>query len=57
MTAPFWLWVPEFARIGEEIRAGTYVHGWEYFDADTGDGCGGDNFTWTAAVALYWLSS
>jgi glycogen debranching enzyme len=30
---------------------------WEYFDADTGDGCGGDNFTWTAAVALYWLAS
>lgn len=28
---------------------------WEYFDADTGEGCGGDNFTWTAAVALYWL--
>lgn len=30
---------------------------WEYFDADTGDGCGGDNFTWTAAVALYWLAN
>ena len=30
---------------------------WEYFDADTRDGCGGDNFTWTAAVALYWLAS
>ncbi len=30
---------------------------WEYFDADTGDGCGGDNFSWTAAIALFWLSS
>ena len=30
---------------------------WEYFDADTGAGCGGDNFSWTAAVALYWLAS
>lgn len=29
---------------------------WEYFDADTSAGCGGDDFTWTAAVALYWLT-
>jgi len=29
---------------------------WEYFDADTGGGCGGDNFSWTAATALFWLS-
>ncbi len=28
---------------------------WEYFDADTGAGCGGDDFSWTAATALYWL--
>jgi len=30
---------------------------WEYFDADTGAGCGGDNFSWTAAIALYWLAN
>lgn len=30
---------------------------WEYFDADTTAGCGGDNFTWTASVALYWLAN
>lgn len=29
---------------------------WEYFDAKTGVGCGGDNFSWTAAIALCWLS-
>lgn len=29
---------------------------YEYFDAMSGAGCGGDQFSWTAAVALYWLS-
>ena len=28
----------------------------EYFDADTAEGCGGDDFSWTAAMAIYWLS-
>jgi len=28
---------------------------WEYFDADTGAGCGGDDFSWTAAIAMHWL--
>jgi len=28
---------------------------YEYFDAMSGAGCGGDRFSWTAAVALYWL--
>lgn len=28
---------------------------WEYFDAGTGTGCGGDHFSWTAAMALHWL--
>lgn len=28
---------------------------WEYFDAESGAGCGGDNFSWTAATALFWL--
>jgi hypothetical protein len=27
----------------------------EYFNAETGEGCGGDNFSWTAAIALHWL--
>jgi basic membrane protein A len=36
LTAPYWIWGPEYARIGEEIRAGTYTPGWEYFDADSG---------------------
>jgi basic membrane protein A len=35
LTAPYWLWGPEYARIGEEVRAGTYAPGWEYFDADS----------------------
>ena len=28
---------------------------WEYFDAERGTGCGGDDFSWTAAIALHWL--
>jgi len=28
---------------------------WEYFDPETGEGCGGSNFSWTAAIALHWL--
>ncbi len=35
LTAPYWLWGAEYARIGEEIRAGTYVPGAVYFDADS----------------------
>ena len=27
----------------------------EYFNAETGEGCGGDDFSWTAAIALHWL--
>jgi len=27
----------------------------EYYHAETGEGCGGGNFSWTAAVALFWL--
>lgn len=27
----------------------------EYFNAETGQGCGGDHFSWTAAIALHWL--
>ncbi|MFT2111406.1 MGH1-like glycoside hydrolase domain-containing protein [Marinomonas sp. 2405UD68-3] len=28
---------------------------WEYFDPITGEGCGGSDFSWTAAIALHWL--
>lgn len=28
----------------------------EYFNAETGKGCGGGSFSWTAAVALFWLN-
>jgi glycogen debranching enzyme len=28
---------------------------YEYFNPQTGEGYGGDNFSWTAAVALFWL--
>lgn len=33
------------------MKSGYY----EYFHAETGEGCGGDEFSWTAAIALYWL--
>jgi basic membrane protein A len=36
LTAPYWIWGPEYARIAEEVKAGTYVAGYEYFDADAG---------------------
>lgn len=28
----------------------------EYYNPETGQGCGGGNFSWTAAVALFWLN-
>lgn len=33
------------------LKSGFY----EYFHADSGAGCGGDDFSWTAAIALHWL--
>jgi basic membrane protein A len=36
LTAPYWVWGPIYAQITESVIAGTYVPGWEYFDADTG---------------------
>ena len=39
---------------GELIRN----HGfWEYFDPTDGSPCGGDNFSWTAAVWLAWIDN
>ena len=34
LTAPYWIWGPEYARIAEAVKAGTYTAGYEYFDAD-----------------------
>jgi basic membrane protein A len=36
LTAPYWLWGPVYASLSERVIAGTYVPGWDYFDADTG---------------------
>jgi len=36
LTAPYWIWGPEYARIAAQVREGTYAAGYEYFDADSG---------------------
>jgi basic membrane protein A len=36
LTAPYWVWGPVYAKITEQVIAGTYVPGWDYFDAETG---------------------
>lgn len=36
LTAPYWNWGPIYSEIAEQTAAGTYVAGWQYFDADTG---------------------
>ena len=36
LTAPYWLWGPVYASLSERVIAGTYVPGWDYFDADSG---------------------
>jgi basic membrane protein A len=36
LTSMYWNWGPEYARIVEASREGTWKGGWEYFDADTG---------------------
>jgi len=36
LTSMYWHWGPEYARIIEASREGTWKGGWEYFDADTG---------------------
>jgi basic membrane protein A len=36
LTAPYWKWGPYYADIAERVIAGTYVPGWDYFDAETG---------------------
>lgn len=36
LTSMYWNWGPEYARIIEGSRDGSWTGGWEYFDADTG---------------------
>jgi basic membrane protein A len=35
LTAPFWIWGPEYKRIADQVKAKTYKAGYEYFDADS----------------------
>jgi basic membrane protein A len=35
LTAPYWIWGPEYLRIAKQVQAGTYTAGYEYFDADS----------------------
>ena len=35
LTAPYWIWGPEYTRIAEQVKAETYTAGYEYFDADS----------------------
>jgi basic membrane protein A len=35
LTAPYWIWGPEYTRIAEQVKAKTYTAGYEYFDADS----------------------
>lgn len=36
LTSMYWNWGPVYADIVEDSRAGTWVGGWQYFDADVG---------------------
>jgi len=35
LTAPYWIWGPEYVRIADQVKAKTYKAGYEYFDADS----------------------
>ena len=35
LTAPYWIWGPEYTRIAELVKAKTYKAGYEYFDGDS----------------------
>ena len=35
LTAPYWIWGPEYTRIAEQVKAKTYKAGYEYFDGDS----------------------
>lgn len=36
LTAPYWVWGPEYARITKGLIEKTYTPGFDYFDANTG---------------------
>lgn len=36
LTTPYWNWGAIYAQIANEVKAGTYKPGWQYFDAETG---------------------
>jgi basic membrane protein A and related proteins len=36
LTAPYWIWGPEYVRIAKQVQAKTYQAGYEYFDANSG---------------------
>jgi basic membrane protein A len=36
LTAPYWIWGPEYARIAKLVKDKQYTAGYEYFDADSG---------------------
>jgi basic membrane protein A and related proteins len=35
LTAPYWIWGPEYARIANLVKSKTYKAGYEYFDANS----------------------
>jgi basic membrane protein A len=35
LTAPYWIWGPEYARIGQLVKDKKYTAGYEYFDANS----------------------
>jgi basic membrane protein A len=36
LTTPYWTWGPIYTQIAADTKAGTYVPGFQYFDADAG---------------------
>ncbi len=57
-----WLGIKEYGwqDLADEVKATsttliTKTGFYEYFNCDTGEGCGGDKFSWTAAIAMHWL--
>jgi basic membrane protein A len=35
LTAPYWIWGPEYVRIGQQVKDKKYTAGYEYFDASS----------------------
>jgi basic membrane protein A len=35
LTAPYWIWGPEYTRIAKQVQAKQYKAGYEYFDGDS----------------------